>query len=72
MAVKYKTFGQRFCTHCGQTKMYYFIDHINGGIPAGVCTTCDNIDYCDNETVEDVKKRFGEALKPADVEYVYG
>lgn len=60
-----KVFGQRFCTYCGRNKMYYFID--GDGHPFGSCS-CGNEDYCDHETVEQVKQRFGAKLKPADID----
>lgn len=58
--MRYKVFGERFCTYCGGS-VVYFIDE--DGQPAGVCK-CGNVDYCDNETVEDVKKRFGSSMHP--------
>ena len=58
-------FGQRFCTRCGQDKMYYYMD--GDGYPYGSCS-CGNIDYCNGETVERVKKRLGEELKPVDID----
>lgn len=62
----YPVFGERFCTYCGG-KMFYFTDENN--CPVGVCD-CGNTDYCDNETVEDVKKRFGDCLKPSKYKFV--
>ena len=61
----YPVFGERFCTYCGRN-MLYIIDH---GRPVGVCD-CGNVDYCDNETVEDVKKRFGDVMKPSKYKYL--
>ena len=58
--MKYKTFGQRFCTHCGTYEMYYFEDE--DGEPGGMCLRCGNIDWCDNQTIEDVKQHYGEKL----------
>ena len=49
-----KRFGKRFCTFCGGYVIYY---NDNNYI-YGECE-CGNVDYCDNETEEDVKKRFG-------------
>lgn len=68
MARKCKVFGQRFCTYCGNNKMYYF--EREEGKPIGMCMTCDNDDYCDRETVEQVKARFGSGLKTPDIDYV--
>lgn len=65
MKVDCKVFGKRFCTYCGKEEMYYITD--DGGRPYGVCS-CGNEDYCDGETVEQVKKRFGAKLKPADID----
>lgn len=58
----YEVFGKRFCTYCGGNNMYYFIDEDKK--PIGICIKCDNVDYCDGETVEDVKKRYGARLLP--------
>lgn len=63
---KFRVFGQRLCTHCGTTRMYY-IDF--NGRPLGLCD-CDNIDWCDGETEADVKKRYGTRLKPADISFL--
>ena len=52
--MKHEIFGKRLCTYCGTKNMYYFVD---GNKPVGMCLTCDNTDWCDFETVEDVKKR---------------
>jgi hypothetical protein len=65
--LKVKPFGQRFCTYCGTNEMYYFIDEEE---PIGVCLKCNNIDYCDNETVEQVKERFGEHMKTPDLDTI--
>lgn len=61
----YPVFGERFCTYCGRNMLYI----IDNGQPVGVCD-CGNVDYCDNETVEDVKKRFGDAMKPSKYKYL--
>ena len=63
---KYPVFGERFCTYCGGT-MHYFTDENNH--PGGICS-CGNTDYCDNKTVEDVKKWYGDALKPSKCKFV--
>ena len=63
---RFKTFGQRFCTYCGTTHMYYI--NLNGR-PLGLCD-CGNVDWCDGETEADVKKRYSTHLKPADVNFL--
>lgn len=63
---KFRTFGQRFCTYCGTTRMYY-IDF--NGRPLGLCD-CGNVDWCDGETEEEVKQHYGQRLKPADIEFL--
>lgn len=63
---KYPVFGVRFCTYCGEM-MDYIINENNH--PFGFCL-CGNTDYCDNETVEDTKKRFGEKLKIPKYKYI--
>jgi hypothetical protein len=67
MKNKFKVFGQRFCTYCGSDAMYYIED---GEQPRGFCCECDNVDWCDNETVEDVKKRYGDRLHEADIDFL--
>ena len=68
MAKKYKTFGKRFCTYCGKEEMYY-ID-LNG-TPVGICK-CGNTDWWSSrKTPEDVKARYKDRLKPADVPYLF-
>jgi hypothetical protein len=64
--MKYPVFGERFCTFCGGSVIYV----VDNGQPIGVCD-CGRIDYCDNETVEDVKKRFGDKMKPSKYDYIY-
>lgn len=63
---KYPVFGERFCTYCGGT-MYYFTDEDNN--PGGICD-CGNVDYCDNKTVEKVKKQYGSRLQPSKRKFV--
>lgn len=63
---RFKTFGQRFCTYCGTTRMYYI--NFNGN-PLGLCD-CGNVDWCDGETEAEVKKRYGKRLQPADIEFL--
>ena len=69
MAIKkVYTFGKRLCTYCGTEKVHYYVID---GHPEGMCLECGRMSYCSrNETVEDVKKRFGEKLKPADYDYL--
>lgn len=64
---KYPIFGERVCTYCGNTMFYITEDD---GSPIGVCD-CGNIDYCDNETMEDVQKRFGTRLTPSKLDFLY-
>lgn len=59
--MKTKIFGTRFCTYCGGEVKYFLYE----GKPIGTCS-CGNTDYCDNETKEDVIKRFGSRFKPCD------
>ena len=65
MLIKAKVFGQRFCTRCGTTQMYYYTIE---GQPEGSCQRCGNIDYCDDETEQQVKQRFGNLLRKADID----
>jgi hypothetical protein len=44
--------------------MYYI--HFERNRPLGLCD-CGNVDWCDGETAEDVKKRYGVHLHPADI-----
>lgn len=64
MAKRYPVFGRRFCTYCGRTKMYYI--RFEDNKPLGLCD-CGNIDWCDNETEADVRKRYGADLKLPDI-----
>ena len=63
---KYPVFGERFCTYCGGT-MYYITDTHNN--PIGLCS-CGNTDYCDNKTVADVKKQYGDRMKPSKYKFI--
>lgn len=63
---KYSIFGERFCTYCGGT-MYFFTDE--DGNPNGVCP-CGNVDFCNNETVEDVKNRYKDVLQPSKRKFI--
>lgn len=71
--VKARVFGKRFCTYCGKTNMYYYTWEEEGKTRVfGECFTrgCENVDYCDNQTEEDIKKWFGDKLKPSSVQFV--
>lgn len=63
---KVNVFGQRFCTFCGGTQMYYFVED---GEPRGECR-CGNIDWCDGHTVESVKKKYGARMMEPDIAYL--
>jgi hypothetical protein len=63
---KFRVFGERSCTYCGHTML--FIDY--NSQPMGLCLRCDNTDYCDNETEEDVKKRYGERLRQSKYKFM--
>ena len=65
--MKHEIFGKRLCTYCGTKNMYYFVD---GSQPIGMCLTCNNTDWCDFETVEDVKKRLRNSLEPSDKKFI--
>jgi hypothetical protein len=65
---RYPVFGERFCTYCAGTVIYFTMENNE---PMGVCS-CGNTDYCDNETVADVKKRYGDRMKPSKRKFIIG
>ena len=53
--------------------MYYYTwEDEEGTKVLGECLTpgCDNIDYCYDETEEDIKKRYGNRLKAPKFKYI--
>jgi hypothetical protein len=63
---RYPVFGERFCTYCAGT-MLYFTNENNE--PMGICS-CGNTDYCDGKTVADVKKQYGDHMKPSKYKFI--
>lgn len=66
--IKAKVFGQRFCTYCGKTSMYYC--EFEDKTLIGVCD-CGNTDYCTRETKEKILERFGSRMKTPDIDTMY-
>lgn len=71
--MKARVFGKRFCTYCGQTNMQYYSFIENGETHVmGECFTkgCNNVDWCDGKTEEDVKRQYGKHLVPSEIKFI--